>query len=111
MERTIRIYGAALLTALLLRTTVQSQNRNFSVEEYPSPLIRERQLITVANTTEVWELRWKALPKPACEPSDVSLVCPCIGFAYGEGGDLILVRIRDGQEDDRLELTDSFKGR
>src|SRR5207248_219360 len=43
-----------------------------------------------------------------CEPSDASLTCPCTGFAFGEGGDLDLVRLRQGVEHDRLHLTPFF---
>ena len=80
------------------------------MEEYPAPLVREQQSVVIGAVTETWELRWKAPPTPACEPNDVSLTCPCTGFAYGEGGALILVRIRNGQEVNRLELTPLFKG-
>ena len=53
-------------------------------------------------------MRWKSTPKPACEADERSLTCPCTGFAYGEAGDLTLVRIRSGEEIDRLELTPLF---
>ncbi|MGA2588929.1 MAG: hypothetical protein ABSH32_03355 [Bryobacteraceae bacterium] len=108
MEKALRGGGLALITALVL-TTLEAQNPRPSVED-PAALVRERQLVAIGNVTETWELRWKTPPKPACEPIDSSLTCPCTGFAYGEGGDLILVRIRDGEEIDRLELTQLFKG-
>jgi hypothetical protein len=108
MERALRVGGVALITALLL-TTLEGQTPGPSVQEYPAPLVRERQLVVVGNVAETWELKWKAPPKPACEPSDTSLTCPCTGFAYGEGGDLMLVRFRNGEEIDRLELTQFFK--
>ena len=100
--------GCALIAGFIL-TTVEAQNKGPWAEEYPAPLERERQRVVIGAVTETWELRWKAPPKPACEPSDVSLTCPCTGFAYGEGGDLRLVRIRNGEEIDGLELTPLFE--
>jgi len=92
-----------------LSTTLEAQNTTLSVEEYPAPLVRERQRVLIQGVIETWELRWDAPPKPACEPNDASLACPCTGFAYGEGGDLKLVRIRNGEEIDQLELTHLFE--
>jgi hypothetical protein len=108
MNKALRAGGFAVVAAFLL-TTLQSQNPKLLVEEYPAPLVRERQLVVTGNVAETWELRWKTTPKPACEPSEISLTCPCTGFAYGEGGDLTLLRFRKGMEIDRLELTSLFK--
>jgi hypothetical protein len=79
--------------------------------EYPSPMVREEQAVIVDGLTEVWQLRWAAKPKPMCEPSDVSLTCPCTGFAYGEGGTLDLLRMQNGIEFDRLPLAPLFDER
>lgn len=76
--------------------------------EYPTPLIREQREILVNGATETWQLQWISPPTPYCEPNDTSLTCPCTGFAYGEAGDLILVRFRNGSEIDRLHLTPVF---
>ncbi len=81
---------------------------NAQTVEYPSPLVRERQAVTIDGVTETWELQWKASPRPACEPSDSSLTCPCTGFAYGETGESTLLRLRNGLEIDRLELASLF---
>lgn len=78
--------------------------------EYPAPLIREEQQVMVDGHNETWRLQWAAEPKPACEPNEVSLTCPCMGFAYGETGDLSVVRLRDGIEIDRLRLAPLFHG-
>ena len=48
------------------------------------------------------------MPKAYCEPSEESLTCPCEGFAFGEVGDLFLVRLCNGTEIDRLNLTPLF---
>jgi len=73
------------------------------------PLIREEQTVVVDGVSEVWRLEWRKPPQPACPPVEDSLTCPCNGFAYGEGGDLYLVRVRRGTEYDRLHLTPLFE--
>jgi hypothetical protein len=77
--------------------------------EYPTVQVREEQAIVINGVTETWQLKWLASPKEVCEPSDTSLTCPCEGFAYGEGGDLDLVRLRNGAEIDRLHVTPLFE--
>jgi hypothetical protein len=77
--------------------------------EYPSATVREEQAVTVNGVEERWQLVWSSVPKPYCDASDAgSLTCPCMGFAYGETGDLFLIRIREGKEIDRLHLTPLF---
>jgi hypothetical protein len=77
--------------------------------EYPTPSVREEQKIVVDGVTETWRLQWTAVPEPTCEAGDSGWqTCPCMGFAYGEAGDLFLVRLRDGVEIDRLHLTPFF---
>jgi hypothetical protein len=71
-------------------------------------LVREEQKIVVNGIPEVWRLEWKSPPKSACGPEPDSLTCPCSGFAYGESGQLDVVRIVSGREIDRLELTPLF---
>lgn len=72
-------------------------------------VVREEKPVIVDGATEVWRLVWKHAPKPACSPDDaVSFTCPCTGFAYGERGQLDLVRKKDGREIDRLPLTPLF---
>jgi len=75
-------------------------------------LIREEQEIVVNGVRETWRLEWKAPPTPTCGVDDVSssMTCPCIGFAYGESGQLDLVRTVGGHEIDRMELTVLFGG-
>ncbi len=76
--------------------------------EYPSALVREEQDVSVDGHKEIWQLQWAAPPEPFCGPDVVSLTCPCMGFAYGEAGDLSLVRLREGAEIGRLHLTPLF---
>ena len=62
----------------------------------------------VGGVEEIWRLQWMTPPKPVCEPRSDSLNCPCNGFAYGEGGDLTLLRTRDGKVLDHLDLSPFF---
>ncbi len=94
----------------LLLTAFQSQTRHASSSEYPTPLIREEQKVLIGGVVETWQLRWEDTPKPVCEPGDVALTCPCMGFAYGERGDLSLVRLHNQVEVDRLKITPLFEG-
>ncbi|HEX7286949.1 MAG TPA: hypothetical protein VF532_12250 [Candidatus Angelobacter sp.] len=79
-------------------------------EDHPVTAIREEQQVVVDGVTETWRLQWSAAPKPYCgaKEYDVALTCPCMGFAYGEAGDLYLVRLRSGEQIDRLHLTPFF---
>ncbi len=76
--------------------------------EYPDPLIREEQQIRVDGVDETWRLEWAAPPEPHCSPGEL-ITCPCGGFAYGERGDLYLIRLRNSVEFDRLHLTGFFR--
>jgi hypothetical protein len=74
------------------------------------PVVREEQKVRVNGVEEVWRLVWKSPPKPVCAPGDEdSSTCPCYGFAFGEAGDLDLVRLRAGREVERLALTPLFE--
>ena len=97
-----------LVAALILsgQVTIDPQSRN--LDRPKADLIREEQKIVVNGIPEIWRLEWKSPPKPSCGPEPDSLNCPCIGFAYGEGGQIDLVRIENGREIDRLELTPFF---
>jgi hypothetical protein len=81
----------------------------FAQREYPSPLVREEQTMIVDGKPETWRLVWSSVPKldHPCGPKQafVALTCPCMDFGYAESGDLSLVRIRDGNEVDRLSLS------
>jgi hypothetical protein len=72
-------------------------------------LVREEKPVVVDGATELWRLVWERAPKPACSPEDAGwFTCPCVGFAFGERGQLDLVRINDGREIDHLSLTPFF---
>jgi hypothetical protein len=78
--------------------------------ESPVPVTREEQKVVVDGVEELWRLEWAGPTRPICSPDepDVWWTCPCDGFAFGESGDLVLVRQRPGQEDERLDLTQLF---
>ena len=61
---------------------------------------------------ETWRLEWAGAPKPVCSPDepDIWFTCPCAGFAFGEKGNLTLVRKRPGQSYERLDLSKLFTG-
>jgi hypothetical protein len=100
--------SCAIGTGLLLFAAFAPKKRPVTSSEYPTRTVREEQTIIIGGLTEVWQLKWTTEPKPVCEPDDVSLTCPCTGFAYGEGGDLNLVRMRKRVEVDRLHITPAF---
>jgi hypothetical protein len=79
-----------------------------SSQEYPTARVREEQQIIVDGLIETWQLKWALAPKPLCGVDDIGGTCPCMGFAYGEAGDLFLLRLRNGVEIDRLRLTPFF---
>ena len=73
----------------------------------PTSVLREELTLELDGVRETWRLEWKNAPVPTCV--DVSFfTCPCEGFAYGEKGDLDLVRTRPGQPDERLRLNALF---
>ena len=73
------------------------------------PIIREERKIIINGVEELWQLEWARTPSPACGPKNVEWnTCPCSGFAFGESGELTLVRKRHGQKEERLSLTPFF---
>ena len=77
--------------------------------ESGKPIVREKHKVIIDGAEELWSLQWTSTPNPACGPEDVDwMTCPCMGFAFGESGDLELVRKRAGRKDERLSLTHVF---
>lgn len=81
-----------------------------SLESAPAELIREEQQVVVNGITETWQLVWKTPPSPFCGAEDPSMAisCPCSGFAFGEIGEMELVRLADGRDVGRMDLTPLF---
>ncbi len=71
------------------------------------PVIREEKTVIVDGVTEKWRLEWAKSPVPTCV-DDAWSTCPCAGFAFGEKGDLDLVRSRPGAADEHLRLDSLF---
>jgi hypothetical protein len=80
--------------------------------ENPTPVIREEHKVVVNGVEEHWRLEWANPPKPACSPDepDIWSTCPCSGFAFGQRGNLVLVRKKPGGQEERFALTQLFDG-
>jgi hypothetical protein len=73
-------------------------------------VLREEINVRVGSTAERWALRWRQPPAPVCAPNqEDSQTCPCSGFAYGEMGELDLVRHAPGRPDEHFALTPLFQ--
>jgi hypothetical protein len=94
---------AASATALLVLQGVHATDG--------ASVVREQRTVMINGAREVWRLEWAAAPISVCGPEEVetALACPCSGFAYGEAGQLTLVRLRHGAAAERLELTSFFR--
>jgi len=77
--------------------------------EGTAPLIREEVDVVIDGIAERWHLEWEKPPVSVCGPEDNDWwTCPCSGFAFGEAGQLSLIRQRKGHRDERLSLADLF---
>jgi len=72
--------------------------------------VRDQSTVNVGKARETWRLVWNEAPRPFCavEDAEMSLTCPCSGWAFGETGKLSLVRSRGDREVERLELGHLF---
>lgn len=78
-----------------------------------TPVTREEHKVVVDGVEEHWRLEWATPPSPACSPDepDVWSTCPCSGFAFGERGNLVLVRKKKpGGDEERFALRQLFAG-
>jgi hypothetical protein len=83
----------------------------FAFAESPTSMIREEHKVVVDGIEEIWRLEWANPPSPTCSPDQPEwMTCPCEGFAFGERGNLALVRNRPGREAERLSLSQLFRG-
>lgn len=105
-----RLPSFLFIVAILLSGKPDTYSQSARPTVLSSRVIREEQKIVVNGTSEIWRLEWKSSPKSVCGPEDLlsSMNCPCSGFAYGESAQLDLVRLVNGREIDRLELTPLF---
>lgn len=99
--------GAGLFLALTAALTTGA-----CADELAGALLREQQAVAVQGAEETWALVWEDEPQAFCGAQDVAtaLTCPCAGWAYGESGQLLLVRMRGGIEIERMALAPLFSG-
>jgi hypothetical protein len=71
------------------------------------PVIREEKTVLVDGVTETWRLVWRKPPELICVDRYWRDMF-CIGLAFGEVGDLVLVRLRPGSPPERLHLSPLF---
>ena len=108
MSRRLPEFLFVAVIALIGRANIHFQSSPSTV--LTTPVIREEQKIVVNGVPEIWRLEWKMPPKSACGPEDLesAITCPCSGFAYGESGQLDVMRSVNDHEIDLLELTPLF---
>ena len=70
-------------------------------------IFRDDEDLILDGVKENWRLEWARAPMPDCMGSGWD-TCPCAGFAFGERGDMDLVRSRPGKPDERLRLDALF---
>jgi hypothetical protein len=73
------------------------------------PIFRDDEDLTLDGVAETWRLEWAKAPIPDCIGPGWD-ACPCAGFAFGEKGDLDLVRLRKGQPEERMRVDGLFEG-
>lgn len=74
-------------------------------------IVRQTKTVQVGKISETWQLVWHGQPKALCAVSEGegAMTCPCTGFAYGEQGDLSLVRKRNNRVVESLPLNSLFR--
>ncbi len=72
-------------------------------------IFRDDEDLTLDGAKENWRLEWARAPLPYCMGAGWD-TCPCAGFAFGERGDMDLVRTRAGKPDEHLRLDTLFEG-
>lgn len=100
----MRVWTTAVLAGILLLTACSGA---FAT---PTIVVREERTVVVNGVTETWQLVWIGRPKEFCPATDIemAITCPCGGVAYGEYGNLWLIRKRHGREVDRMDLRPLF---
>ncbi|CAN5800098.1 hypothetical protein BH09MYX1_BH09MYX1_44960 [soil metagenome] len=76
-----------------------------------NPVLREERTLDVGGVKETWRLEWTSPARPTCMGDESVASCPCAPFAYGEVGDLDLVRLHPGEPEDRMHLGALFDER
>ena len=76
-----------------------------------NPVLREEKTIEIDGVKETWRLEWLRPAAPTCMGDEGIASCPCAAFAFGEVGDLDLVRTKPGAPEERMHLSDLFDDR
>lgn len=98
-----------LLKTIISGIFIMLLSCSFTSTQSGKPIIREERKIVIDGIEEIWRLEWAGATSSECGPEDEGWIsCPCTGFAFGESGDLSLVRKRSGQKEERLSLTPLF---
>ncbi len=107
-RRSLPFFKLAILLIPLSALGAKSSSAQSS-----KPIVREERSIVIDSKTETWRLEWRMQPEPYCDTGDAAwLTCPCSGFAFGECGELDLVRLVPGKSEEKVSLTQYFsKGR
>ncbi len=104
MTLLMRVFLKCMICFVLLPVGISAFAENYT------SVIREQHKIIVDGVEEDWRLEWIGPTKPACGPEDPGWMnCPCTGFAFGERGNLELVRSRPGVKEERLPIAPLFK--
>lgn len=78
--------------------------------EPPASVPRESQTIIIDGAQEQWRLEWSGMPQPACAPDGPDwMTCPCMGFAFGERGKLVLIRKNVLGKEERFSFDPLFR--
>jgi len=70
-------------------------------------IFRDDEDLVLDGAKETWKLEWARAPLPDCMGSGWD-TCTCTGFAFGERGDMDLVRTPAGKPEERLRLDTLF---
>jgi hypothetical protein len=108
MTHAKRIVLGGALTACV--TVFAGADHQHSRLREHGPIVRETRFVMIGSVREKWQLVWRNPPQPVCSPDPEDSVpdwmtCPCQGFAFGEYGQLDLIRVRPGTSDERFSLT------
>ncbi len=97
------IIVAAVAAALIVAAPASATSTQPAV-------VREERVVVVHGVPETWQLVWIGKPSEFCPAIDIELAmtCPCAGVAYGEAGNLWLIRKRNGHEVERMDLRPLF---
>ncbi len=96
--------GWLLVLSLLIPTARAAAPRRAH-----KPVVREQVEVEFMGSTEKWRLQWASAPTRVCDVGGPEwTTCLCAGFAFGEEGELELVRSVGSRPEERLRLSPYF---